>query len=331
MNYLEKKKGILNKILNNYKNKNILIIGGLGFVGINLSNYLIDCNCKVSILSKRKLKKNENLNKKLKLIIKKNINISFLNSIFNNYDYIFNVAAVKKNNLFQEKYPADLFYLNSIINLKIIKSFTNSNAKKLIILSSSTAGQINSGNNINKFRANIGYAYSKKVAEIFALLSIKQYKKNITIIRSDNLFGEFDNFGQHSQVIPTIIKKFKSSINKVTLKGSGNETRNFLFINDFIRSLLSISVNKNSNNKIFEIKGSKKISIKKIATIIKSLMQSNKPIVFSDKIKKRILKKNKNEKNVEMITINNLNKIDDDLKKTIEWYLNNHKYVNNTN
>ena len=331
MNYQEKNKRISNKICYYYKNKKILIIGGLGFVGTNLSNYLMDCNCKVSILSKRNLKKNEKLNNKIKLIIKKNISINFLDSIFDDYDFIYNVAAVKKNYLFQTNHPADLFYLNSIINLEIIRSFSNSKAKKLFILSSSTAGQINSGNNIGQLKANIGYAYSKKVAEIFALLSSKQFKKNITIIRSDNLFGEFDNFGKYSQVIPTIIKKFKSRSNNVLLKGSGNETRNFLFIHDFITNLLNISIKQNSNNKIFEIKGSRKISIKKIATIIKRLLKSDKSIVFAEKIKKTIIKKNNYEKNIKIIKINNSNKIDENLKKTIEWFLRNKKYVNNIN
>ena len=297
----------------------------MGFVGSNLSNYFLTFNCKVSILSKRKLRSNEFINKKIKLIVKEKINKNFLINIINDNDFIFHLAAIKKNNLYQSKYPADVFYLNSILNLQIIKAFSASESKKLIILSSSTAAKTKISLNIKDKVGNFGYAFSKKLTEIFALLTIKQFRKNIIIIRSDNLYGEYDNFDNHSQVIPTIIKKFVSGKSVVKLEGTGNETRNFLFIDDFIINLLRISINENFTHKIFEIKGSYKISIKKIANTIKKLMNSKHSIMFKQKSKILINKKNNNEKNIQLTEVDNLNKINDNLKSTIEWYLKNKK------
>jgi len=321
MNYLKKKKKLPNNVVNFYKNKKILIIGGLGFVGTNLSNYFLTFNCKVSILSKRKISSNNFINKKIKLIVKEKISVSSLKTIINNNDYIFHLAAIKKNYLYQSKFPAEIFYLNSILNLQIIKSFSASQAKKLIILSSSTAAQTVISSDIKDKVGNYGYAISKKITEIFALLTFKQLKKNIIIVRSDNIYGEYDNFDNFPQVIPTIIKKFLLEKKVIKLQGTGRETRNFLFIDDFIINFLKISINNNPLEKIFEIKGSNKISIKKIANIIKKIMNSKKSIVFKQHSKKLIIKRNNKEKNLYTKEVDNLNRINENLKSTIDWYL----------
>ena len=78
------------------KNKNIMITGGLGFIGSHIADELIKNNkvCIVDNLSTGKInnlkcRENENLK-----IVKKNLNDVNLNDLLNGTDYIFHLAAM---------------------------------------------------------------------------------------------------------------------------------------------------------------------------------------------------------------------------------------------
>ena len=75
-----------------YKNKKILITGGTGMIGVQLTNYLIDLGAKVIIVS---LDKNIKFKKKVKFIRADLRNINNCLKIFKNIDYVFHLAGVK--------------------------------------------------------------------------------------------------------------------------------------------------------------------------------------------------------------------------------------------
>ena len=65
-----------------------------------------------------------------------------------------------------------------------------------------------------------------------------------------------------------LIEEF--GLNKIInfpIQRSGDETRSFIHINDFIKGI-EIIINKGENNQIYHIGNSDEVSIKKLATII---------------------------------------------------------------
>ena len=78
------------------KDKNVLITGGLGFIGSHIADELINENKVIIIDNKSSGKVNnlENPDHKNLTIIEKDINDVNLNEVLKNIDYVFHLAAM---------------------------------------------------------------------------------------------------------------------------------------------------------------------------------------------------------------------------------------------
>ena len=142
-----------------------------------------------------------------------------------------------------------------------------------------------------------------------------------------NLYGPLDNFNpKTSHVIASLIKKFLEAKIKnkkqVVVWGNGKATRDFCYVEDITEGLIQTAEKYNSTEPL-NLGSGKQVSIKKIAKIIKKLIDykgsikwdPNKPVGP----KKRFLSiKNAKKK----IGFRAKTSIENGLKKTINWYLN---------
>lgn len=91
-----------------------------------------------------------------------------------------------------------------------------------------------------------------------------------------NLYGPYDNFDpEHSHVLPSLIRRFhdakKSSAPSVTLWGSGNPTREFLFVNDLAAACAFLLENYSSPD-IINIGNGCETSIREAAEVIRDIV-----------------------------------------------------------
>ena len=120
------------------KNKNILITGGLGFIGSHISEELLDKNNILIIdnLSTGNINnltdpKHENLK-----IIQQDIRKSNFDEITKEIDYIFHLAAMASVPLSIDK-PIECNEINLNATLNLLKSATKNDVEKIIFSSSS--------------------------------------------------------------------------------------------------------------------------------------------------------------------------------------------------
>jgi GDP-L-fucose synthase len=139
------------------------------------------------------------------------------------------------------------------------------------------------------------------------------------------LYGPGYNFDiKNSHVIPAIIKKiFLAKKNKkkhITLFGSGNQKREFLFITDAAIAIVK-SVKRNTQSPLINIGTGKAYDIKFIAKTIAKLMSYRGKIIWDTKINSGILKKNFNiNKAKKELKFLPKIKIEEGLKKTIIFF-----------
>ena len=120
--------------------------------------------------------------------------------------------------------------------------------------------------------------YSYGAGKLYELMTInygKKYFKTI-IFRPHNVYsGDMGN----EHVIPQFVNKIKRSSNgKIKIKGTGKEIRSFIHIEDFINAF-DLIFRKGKNLEIYNIGTKEKISIKKLAFLIASVI--NKKIKLS--------------------------------------------------
>lgn len=122
---------------------------------------------------------------------------------------------------------------------------------------------------------NAPYGLAKKMLLVQSQAYREQYGFNSIFLLPVNLYGPGDNFdSETSHAIPAIIKKCIDAVrhgqNEVVLWGTGNPTREFLYVNDAADGILLAAERYNGSEPV-NLGSGMEISIKDLANLIKEM------------------------------------------------------------
>lgn len=322
--------------------ENLIITGGLGFIGSNLIKLLLKKNYFVINIDKISYASNIYNTKKFL----KNKNYKFIKCNINNKDLvkiilkkykpkaIFNLAAETHvdRSIDSPKAFIDSNILGAFNLLEAFRYYFNNFHKgKLIHVSTDEVyGDVIKGRSSENFpyRPSSPYAASKAASDHLVSSYIRTYKIPAIITNCSNNYGP----RQHPEkLIPKLIYNI---INNRTLPlyGDGKNSREWIFVEDHCKALFEVfkngkigefyNIGSNKNNNNLEI-------TKKLLTI------ASKHINIGNKVKIRLIKDRPghdkryalNSKKIYRHTSwKALTKINQGLEKTFLWYLNNKEY-----
>ncbi len=314
--------------MKNFKNSSVLVTGGNGAVGINLVNRLLDFGAKVIVLDDFSQSKKTNLNfsKNLTIIKGSITNTKILEKAFSKkINYVFHLAARFANEL-SIKDPLEDLHVNVQGTLQVLLYASKQKLKRFVYSSSSSlyGNQKSIINEKTVPNPSTPYAVSKLTGEYYCKAMHELYGLDYTILRLSNSYGPFDPPGKYRNVIPNFLQS--ALLNKdIIITGTGNETRDFTYINDTVKGILLAASSKNGKNEIFNLGTGKETSIKEIANLIINISNSKSKIVFKpqrsfDHINKRRMNISKARK---LIGYNPTINVKDGLIKTHKWFLEN--------
>lgn len=308
------------------QNSSFLITGGAGFIGSNLAIHLLENGAKfVRVLDNLSSGRTENIKN-----LEKAENFDFLEgdireqevcqNACQNIDYVFHKAAlvsVAKS----VKNPKETKEINEGGFENIIKSAQKANVKRVVYASSAAVygdSKTKRKKETDPLNPLSPYAESKVENEKFA-----QNARIATVgLRYFNVYGQKqDPNSEYSAVIPLFIKAILSN-NPVRIISDGEQTRDFIHINDVVKAdLLAAFSFLESRACVFNVASGKKTSI-------------NQLVQELEKISKRNIKKESIPERMEEIknSLASIKKIEaglgfhpevslkEGVKKTFEWY-----------
>ena len=262
--------------------KKILIIGGTGFIGYHVANKALKKKWQVTSISTNRPKKIRKLNKVKYL----NCDISKIKNIEKtlkklSFDYIVNLGGYVNHS---EKRKT---YLSHYVGFKnLIEYFENSNIKSFVQAGSSVEYGFNKAPQNEKMNLNINkvpsvYGKSKIRSTFLGLKKFKDSNFPITIIRFYLVFGPRQD---KNRFIPIIIdgclknKKFDCS--------SGEQLRDFIYVEDAVSAIFKIFNKKKARGEIFNLGSGKPKKLRNIIEFIKNYLKSGKPQYGSIKLRK---------------------------------------------
>lgn len=172
---------------------------------------------------------------------------------------------------------------------------------------------------------NAPYGLAKKMLLVQAQAYRQQYGFNAVYLLPVNLYGPGDNFDpETSHVIPAIIKKCMDAVDsearEVVLWGTGNATREFLYVDDAAEAVVLAAERYNGADPVNVGYGSE-ISIKDLSLLIASLTGFSGSILWDttkpDGQPKRSLDVSKAER---LFGFRAQVSFQDGLRRTIDWY-----------
>ena len=304
-------------------NKNILITGGMGFIGSHIANELLENNEVVILdnLSTGNINKLNNPNHENLKIIEEDIRNTDLDDLTSDIDYIFHLAAMASVPLSIDK-PIECSDINLNATIKLLKSAVDNDVKKIVFSSSSSVYGPNRNMPLKESEQPMPmspYAASKASCELYLQSFYESYGLNYTSLRYFNVFGPGqDKNSQYAAVIPNFISAILEG-SQPEIYGDGEQTRDFVYIKDIARA--NINAAESDYNGIVNIASGEKLSVNQLYEIIKKTLNSN--------LEPKYLPERQGDIKHSLADISNMDKInlkidtndfEEQLIETIEWF-----------
>lgn len=257
--------------------KNILVVGGTGFIGYHLSKYLLKKKYKITSISTRKPKSIRRLNK-VKYIKADISKIKELKFIKDEYDHIINLGGYVDHSNKKKTYES---HYQGCVNL--FKIFRKFKIKTFVQIGSSLEyGKISSPQKeYMKSKTFSVYAKSKLMATKYILKKFAVHSFPSVVVRGYQVYGPRQD---NNRLISIVI--FNCLKNKYFPCSSGEQSRDFLYIDDFVFAIYKVLNNKKAIGKIINIGYGKSTKVKNVILKIKNLIKKGTPIFNQIKLRK---------------------------------------------
>lgn len=319
----------------------ILITGGAGFIGSNLTEYFLEKEYKVVCLDNFATGHRHNIegfltNPNYQLIEGDIRDLETCKKAVDSVDYVLHQAALGSvPRSINDPITSNEVNVSGFLNMLVASR--DANVKRFVYAaSSSTYGDSES---LPKVENKIGkplspYAITKYVNELYADIFSKTYGLETIGLRYFNVFGrKQDPNGAYAAVIPKFVMQFMKHESPV-INGDGNYSRDFTYIDNVIQmnELAMLSDNPKAINTVYNTAFGERTTLNDLVKSLKEYLSE-----FDNKIANVEVIHGPNrvgdiphslasiDKAKELLNYNPKFSMKDGLKEAVQWYWNNLK------
>lgn len=322
----------------NYHDKTVLVTGGAGCVGSNLTRKLSQQAGKVIIL--------DNLDSAYEWNIPDEDNISFvkgdilddemLKRVFKEKpDYVFHLAAHFANQNSVDNPELDLM-VNGMGILRVLE-YAHLVGVERFVYSSSGCGVYGLDSKMPFEEHDISislhtpYQVTKLIGELYTNYFHNLYDLPIVNARFFNVFGPGEVPGKYRNVIPNFM--YWSMTNQaLPITGDGSETRDWTYVDDIVDGLMAMGVVEEAIGEAINLGSSAETRVIDMANMVNELTGNQEGIAYAARrnwdAKTRLL--SSIEKARKILDYNPKTTFKDGLKKTHQWFVDNWEDIENS-
>ncbi len=285
--------------LDEYKGKNILITGGAGCVGSNLAKALIKAEAaKIIILDDLSAAEKWNIPTAPNVVF---IQGSILDeevlkrAFFERLDFVFHLAAHFANQNSVDNPETDLM-VNGLGTQMVLQYSHLTRVGKFVFASSGCSvygsqAPLPLKEDFVSLHLDTPYQITKLLGELYCNFFYNHYGLPIAIARYFNVYGPGEIPGAYRNVIPNFMYRALHK-QKLTITGTGDETRDFTFVEDIIDGTLLLGVVPEAVGDAFNLASETETKIIDVANMVNEITGNQSGIEFAprrdwDKISRR--------------------------------------------
>jgi len=259
----------------------ILITGGAGAIGSNLSNRLVKSGYKVIVIDNLRSGHKELVSPEVIFIKGSILSKNDLNKAFAHCpDYVIHMAAFFGNQNSID-HPDQCNLVNSRGTIELLDRCCKNKIKKVLYASSSCIygnrfPMIESYNGINH---GTPYVMTKLDGERYCKLLAKNHDLNTVIVRLFNSYGPGEFPGRYRNIIPNFFKKAIAN-QPLPITGTGEEVRDFNFVDDTVEGILGALFGNTVGCAIFNIASARGTKIIELARMINEITENHAGVEF---------------------------------------------------
>ncbi len=250
----------------------ILITGGAGFIGSNLTDTLIEKGHEVFVIDNLSTGKKENINPKAKFFNLDLRDFEKIKPAFEGVDFVFHLAALPRVPLSVVK-PRETNEINITATLNTLVAAKDAKVKRFIYSSSSSAyGTDNDLPLKESMTASpiSPYALQKYVGELYCrIFSSDLYNLPTVSLRYFNVYGPRQvEEGSYVPIMGLFLMQKKKGL-PLTITEDGEQTRDFTHVSDVVNAnILAMESDKVGKGEVINIGAGKNCTVNKIAELV---------------------------------------------------------------
>jgi UDP-glucose 4-epimerase len=271
------------------KYKKILITGGAGFIGTNLTDYLLKKYPDINIVIYdnfsnnykyfiKKFFKEISLNK-IKILNYDLLNKKKLLSAMKKIDLVFHLAANSNISLAIKNPLID--FNGTLITSNLLECCRVNKVKKIMYTSGSGIygdnKRVNVENNITNIKPISFYGASKLSCESLMSAYSHIYNMDISVFRMANIIGKYSTHG----VIFDLLRKIKKNSSKLIILGNGKQNKSYLHVKDLINAFFYVLKKQKKKYDIFNVATDELITVTNISKIVFKIIKKNPKIIYT--------------------------------------------------
>jgi UDP-glucose 4-epimerase len=316
--------------LSYWKDKEVLVTGGAGFIGHKLVARLLDLGANISVLDDLSKGSRQNLAPyfdKIRFIQTDLLNSTVVKDSLKGCQVCFHLAAKIGGIGYFHKMPATILRDNSIMNFNLWDAAVEADAK-MVCLSSSMVFE-----RVTTFPTSetaietspppkSGYGFSKLLSEYIARTYYEEFGVKYLIARPFNVYGEGELPGEYvgyAHAIPDLIGKVLRGHYPLEILGSGNQTRCYTYVDDVVDGMLFVA--ERTENDDFNIGTNAETTVTELAERIWRLCKRKESLKFKhmSSFKDDVQRRFPDVSKIIRLGWNPKTSLDEGLRKTIEW------------
>lgn len=253
------------------KKTKVIVTGGAGFIGSNLTDALIEKGYDVHVIDNLSAGNKKNVNKRAKLHVLDIRNFEKIKPVFKGAEYVFHLAALPRVQ-YSIEHPIDTNLVNVEGTVNVLVAAHEAKVKRVIYSASSSAYGDQPVMPLKEdMPANpkSPYGLQKYIGELYCKLWNSVYGLQTVCLRYFNVYGPRQNpDGAYALVIGKFLKMRKEG-KAMTITGDGQQTRDFTSVHDIVRAnIFAAESKKVGSGEVMNIGAGRNHSIKKVAELI---------------------------------------------------------------
>ena len=260
----------------------IVVTGGAGFIGSHIVDRLLKEDKEVTVFDDMSSGRRENLLKS-----RENKNFHFVKGDVRDWnlvkqtmkgtDAVFHEAALVSP-VRSVKEPLLTNDINVVGTLNVLKAASDQGLKRFVFASSAAVY----GNTENKIISESitpnpvsPYGVSKLAGELYAKCFYNVYGLETVSLRCFNAYGPRQNLdpqSPYSGVLSIFLNRMLDNVSP-TIFGDGEQTRDFVFVEDIVEADMLALNSKDAPGQIFNVGSGKSVSINQVAETLKKVLR----------------------------------------------------------
>lgn len=253
------------------KKEKVIVTGGAGFIGSNLTDTLLERGYEVHIIDNLSGGKRGNVNPKAIFHEKDIRNLADIAPIFENAKFVFHLAALPRVQ-YSIEHPDITSEVNVMGTQNVLIASEKAKVARVVYSASSS---VYGDSAVMPLHENLPanpkspYGLHKYVGELYCKLWNEVYGLSTVSLRYFNVYGpKLDPDGAYALVIGKFLKQRKDE-KPFTITGDGTQTRDFTHVRDVVLANILAAESENvGKGEVINIGAGKNCTINRLAELI---------------------------------------------------------------